>query len=140
MKETGIFKAKLEQLIQASSVINNSLSALQSLHFSEDLRASAGFRLTAIVKQIDEKMKVFNESRIKLCEKYAKKNKKGEFDLDEQGNFQFSDENKPQFQSEYEELVSQDVELIGSKLKRFDVADVKISAYKLSLLTFLFED
>ena len=77
------------------------------------------FRISGLLKRVQEELKVFEEKRIGLVEKYAKRNAKGE--LPKRGGMKVADENLEAFQAEFNEMAGIE-------------ADIDFEPVKLSLL------
>ncbi|MGN1479854.1 MAG: hypothetical protein ACI4XH_08810 [Acutalibacteraceae bacterium] len=98
--------------------------ALQKLA-EQPLPVKQSYRLSKILKAVEPELEVFESERIKICEKFGKMNKsKTSYDITDRENFE----------KEYEELVSQPVELDFKPINLFDCDDIKITAHDCKLL------
>lgn len=93
-------KATLAQMV-------NSVDTIKKLTKAE-LPIKLAFRFISLTKQIDEKLKVFEEARVELIKKYGIPT--------EDGGVRVAEENVPAFNSEYSSLLSEQVELDIQKI------------------------
>lgn len=138
--EVPTISVKLFQLFESSKAKKDGNSPLQILYSSDELRAVISSKLKHIVKQVDEHINTTNEVVKELCDKYAIKDKDGEFVLTEEKNYQFEGENSIKFSTEYNELFNQDIIIQGKVITMVDIEDVKISSENLSVLEWLVKD
>lgn len=93
-------KATLAQMV-------NSVDTIKKLTKAE-LPIKLAFRFISLTKQIDEKLKVFEEARIELIKKYGTPTDDGGIRVDR--------ENVPAFNQEYSSLLEEEVELDIQKI------------------------
>lgn len=69
---------------------------------AEPLPVKTSYALAKMIKKVQSELEIYDSERIKLCEKYGSKNKQGSYDIEE---------SKMQaFNSDYKELLLQEVE------------------------------
>ena len=69
------------------------------------------YKLAKLVKKLDEQFKVIEEVRMGLIKKYGETDDKGQTQVKPEG------ENFPKFVAEFNELMSQEVEIVVEKVK-----------------------
>lgn len=116
-------KVTLEDLLKSQQ-------ALQSLA-NQPMPARHAFRLSKILKQVAKELETLNETRLKLCEEYGKKNKAG--------SFEFSKANEAKINAEFEDLIKTEVVLRGELLDLDGLPGLTITASSVVLLTWLVE-
>ena len=97
---------------------------------AEPLRAAVAFRLKKVAPAIDAELRIFNETRIELCEKYGTKSETAD-------NYSIPDDKQAEFQAEFQQLLATEVELRGKVISVFDLGDTKISVADLTALDWL---
>lgn len=85
---------------------------------NKELSPVTSFKLVKIVKAINEEMAVFEKEKIKLLEKYGKKN--------EDDSYTILDENKELWNKDISDLLSLEVDVVFDKINLAD-EDIKIS-------------
>ncbi len=69
---------------------------------AEPLPVKTSYALAKMIKKVQAELEIYDSERIKLCEKYGRKNKQG-YDIDES--------KMSAFNSDYEELLQQEAEI-----------------------------
>lgn len=98
--------------------------ALQKLA-EQPLPVKQSYRLSKIIKAVKPELEVFESERIKICEKFGTLN-------ESKNSYNITDEES--FKKEYEELVSQPVELDFKPLNLLECDNIKITAHDCELL------
>ena len=109
---------------------NPAATAYGRLMTSSAIRSGAKFKLKKLFLRVSETLSVFEEVRKELIDKYAKKDKEGEFimkppedadgkpDKDAPRNewvHDFTEENEKEFQKEFEDLLKEKADISGEK-------------------------
>lgn len=92
---------------------------LSKLLNDSSLPVTISFRLARILKQLNPILDAYEESRIKLCEKYGTKTEFGDYDFGDQ---------REAFSAEGDELVSEVLEIQGDKFLIEEISNRKITA------------
>jgi|TARA_R110000851_G_scaffold230898_1_gene383671 hypothetical protein len=100
-----------------------------------DLPLASAVKLAKNVTEINEVFKLFSEKRMALFTKY------GAPDEDNEGSIVVLEENKEEFQSKFNELLSSEIEIDIKKLNIEDLgSDAKLSAGDIMVVSWLFKD
>lgn len=112
---------KLAQLI-------DSRDALEKV-FNQDLPVRMAYKISKIIKAVNNELTTFDEFRNKLLNKYGT-------DAGE-GKFSISAENVPLFQEDIKSLLETEVTLEFNRITLDDLGSIKLSSRDLSTLDYL---
>jgi hypothetical protein len=117
-------KVKLVEVYNSVSVMNKILDA--------ELPASVAFKLTKLLKSLNDEIKSIEDQRVKLVSKHGQK--------DENGSVSVSESNKEEFIKEFSELLSTEIEIEWEpvSVEKFD--GLNLSANDLLKVGFLFSE
>ena len=117
-------KVKLVEVYNSVSVMNKILDA--------QLPASIAFKLTKLLKSLNDEIKSIEDQRVKLVSKYGEK--------DENNSVSVSETNKESFMKEFGELLNTDIEIQWEpvSIEKFD--GLNLSANDLLKVSFLFAE
>lgn len=119
--------------IQLRSIVNDQFRiAFQKLYKSPDIKAVASFKLHALSKSLNDTNQHYEDTRLKLCKQYARKNEAGEAILitdPEKGTqrYEFDQKEGIDFQRELHDLLQEMVEVPEPTLKLADIAETSLS-------------
>ena len=116
---------KLIELLNCQEIFNK-ISQIQ-------VKASLAFRISKIVKAINEELTKFNELRMELFTKYGEKNE-GTNEL------VITEKNKDKFMSELNQLLEETVTLNFTKIDISEIDDLKLSTVELFQLEKFLEE
>lgn len=103
--------------------IKNMETSLDSL-LKKELNIRVAYRLSKLAKQIYEELLAFEESRIKLIKKYGYFNKETQlYEIDTKNQ-----KNVDDFTTEFNQLVSEEVDINFKPILLEDLGDIKLSA------------
>ena len=120
-----MIKLSLDQLI-------NSIEILQKLGTAE-VKARVAFNISKLLRVSEIEINNFNEIRINLIKKYAKKDESGEIIMDNEGNVTIESESVEIFNKELKELIATPIELNASKINLDDL-NINITPNEMLLL------
>lgn len=120
----GIKGMELKVIVEAI----NSLKKLDKL----DLPIKTSYRISRFVSEADVQFQLFDKQRTKLFDKHNVK-------VFEDGRLSCSKENFEEFQKEFEELLSVDVDIKFKDIVIKATDDIKLSSEDVRLLSKLFE-
>ena len=128
-----MIKLTVKQLVDAATGNQNG-SAL-SRFFALEKPVAVAWRNRGQIKACTEEMKLYEERRIALCDKYGTKDEKT-------GNYRFEDPDKlKKFTAELDELGKQPVEISGEPIKLSElVAGSRLSESDASLIEMFLTD
>lgn len=98
MKKKNLKLSKLKILIEG---LNQTLQL--------DIESTNSLRISRLLLKLSEENELFNKERIKLCEKYAKKDENGKSVTDETKNYIIED--LESFNTEFENLQNEEIEI-----------------------------
>ena len=98
MKKKNLKLSKLKILIEG---LNQALQL--------DIESTNSLRISRLLLKLSEENELFNKERIKLCEKYAKKDENGKSVADETQNYVMED--LASFNTEFENLQNEETEI-----------------------------
>jgi len=100
---------------------------------NEQLPLKLAFKLNKLVRNMDENLTVIEEERVKLVKKLGVENK-------ETGSVEIPKDKIPQFQEEFVELMSEEVEIDFTPFSVDDFANAKVTTQDMLKLSLLFEE
>ena len=98
--------------------IMNSLEALREIS-NEDIPLKAAVRITRTIKEVDNVLEVFNDSKKKLFEKYGE-------EVEGQEGSRIKEENVEVFNEKYIELLKQEVDIDFVEVDVEDLGDINV--------------
>ena len=98
MKKKNLKLSKLKILIEG---LNQTLQL--------DIESTNSLRISRLLLKLSEENELFNKERVKLCEKYAKKDENGKSVTDETKNYIIED--LESFNTEFENLQNEEIEI-----------------------------
>lgn len=93
----------------------------------KELPIKIAYKLKKMYQKLESEARIYEENRIKLLDKYGKKDDKGEF-IVENNKIIIPDDRKEDFLKEFEELQEIEVEFDFEPIKETEIKDLKISA------------
>ena len=120
-------KVKLGQIFAANPILGKLVE--------QQLPIRVAYRLTRLITRLNEEYYALDSQRIKLLEEYGTPVDGVE------GQFQFTPENQAKFQEQFNELLSEDVELDWQPISIDDLGrQTNLSVKELSSIGFLFQE
>lgn len=110
------------------STVFSSRPAFQQL-VKQSFSAKVAYRLSKIVRKVDQELQDFEKARVALVEKYAR-------DVDEDGNKTVPPENISMFVKEVEELLNLEVDLDIPLIPLSWLEDVQLTTEQMILIEF----
>ena len=104
----------------------NSTEALQKLS-KTDLKAKLAWQVARLLKAADKEIQEFNETRLKLIQKYGEKDENGELITDDKGNCKILPDSLDSFSTELNELVNSEIELNVNKIAIDDLDSISFT-------------
>jgi len=134
-----MLKVTLGALFQASQPRGQGKKAkpaiLQELADSM-LPVSTAYRVGKVLEKVQPELKNFDERRIELLKKFAKKDEKGEL-LKE---IEFEEGQREGFNKEFEELLKIEVELDCKPINLSELSNVSMMPKEMGLVDFMFSN
>ena len=108
-------------------------ATLQKLS-NQPLRGRTAFQIGRLLKKLEEILTSYNETRVKLIEKYAKKNDDGSFELNDKNEYQFTQENMQSYMEEINKLILEEIDVEANPIKFEDIEDLEFTATETTFL------
>lgn len=91
------------------------------------LRGRTAYQVARLLKRLDAELSTYNDTRLKLIEQYAKKKDDGNYELNEQNEYQFTQENMQAYMNEINNLLQEKIEIDANPLKLDDLLDLEFT-------------
>lgn len=98
------------------------------------LKGRTAFQIGRMLKKIEEVLTSYNDTRIKLIEKYAKKKENGEFEVNEKNEYQFTQENMQAYVEEINKLIAEEIEIEANPIRFEDIENLEFTAAEATFL------
>ena len=108
-KSSKIGKVTVERLFTSQQNLNEILHS--------NLKASVAYKLSRIAAKVSEEMKVFDEQRRKLVDKYG--------ETDDEGNTKVPESSREEFNKEINDMFAEEIDIDLSKISVEDLVDSK---------------
>ena len=122
---------KLLQLINAEK-------ALYRLGNTKGLSSITAYRISKNIKAISEELKTYNNTRTKLCEEYADKDKDGK-PVIEDNKYHIPVESSIELNKQLEQLLNETVDIKIKKVSLEDIDEAGLSPLELDSIEFMLE-
>lgn len=100
----------------------------------QPLPGRAAFQIGRLLKKLEEVLASYNEVRVKLIEKYAKKNEDGMFEVNDNNEYQFTAENMQAYVSEINSVIADEVEVEARPINFKDIENLEFTAAEMTFL------
>lgn len=100
----------------------------------QPLPGRAAFQIGRLLKKLEEVLASYNEVRVKLIEKYAKKNEDGTFEVNDNNEYQFTAENMQAYVSEINSVIADEVEVEARPINFKDIENLEFTAAEMTFL------
>lgn len=120
----------------------NSMNPLSVLYVCRGLDANIAYRIARNFKVINEEYEEFEKKKKELADKYAEKDKNGDFiikKINEVETYSMTVENELLFREQIAKLLNEEVELKIKKVKLGDISKSGLSGEELILLNYMIE-
>lgn len=118
--------------------ILESAQTLAELREVKGLKSTTAYRIAKIVNKVGEEVKLYEEQRTAICEKYVKKDDDG-IPVVENGAYDIPEEKLLDFAKEVAELQDEKVALDIKKITLEDIENVGLSAAQLERIEFMLD-
>ena len=98
------------------------------------LKGRTAFQIGRMLKKIEEVLTSYNDTRIKLIEKYAKRKEDGEFEVNEKNEYQFTQENMQAYVDEINKLIAETIEIEANPIRFEDIENLEFTAAEATFL------
>ena len=101
---------------------------------NQPLKGRTAFQVGRLLKKLEEVLNAYNETRLKLIEKYAKRKDDGEFELNDKNEYQFTKENMQAYVEEINKLILEEVEIEAKPIPFEDIENLEFTAAEATFL------
>ena len=101
---------------------------------NQPLKGRTAFQIGRLLKKLEEVLTSYNETRMKLIEKYAKRKEDGEFELNDRNEYQFTQENMQAYVDEINKLIMEEVEIEAKPIPFEDIENLEFTAAEATFL------
>lgn len=119
--------------------IVNSIDTFQTI-IQQPFKGSLAFKIARLARELNKEMDTFNEQRRKIIEAYCLKDENGNLASDDKGNVQIIPEKIQDFNSEFTNLLSTEVEINADKLPMDKIDSFEISPQQMLNIEMFFEE
>lgn len=122
----------IDQMIQAMPVFQNIVNL--------PMPASLGFKVAKIASQLNEQFQIFIQYRDKLFNDFVEKDENGEFKRNSDNTFVVNEENRAAYQEEIENLLKENIEILGTKFTIDDLEHFELTPNDIMKIQFFIEE
>lgn len=119
--------------------IIDSIETMKSL-MNEPLPSRVAFQVAKLAQNMATEYKYFEDTRLKLIQKYGEKDENGELLIDSNNQYKISSDKAQEFSKEIEDLMSSSIELVNSKINIDDLTCDLTPNEMINLMPFLEEN
>ncbi len=121
-----MIKLTLKQIIEGQE-------SLQKLS-NQPLRGRTAFQIGRLLKELENILSDYNDTRIKTIQAYAKKDENGEFVINEKNEYQFEPEQMTLYFQEIEKLINEELEINSNPIKFADIENLDFTPAEMTFL------
>ena len=100
----------------------NSMDTMQKLA-TQKFKSKTAFQIARILKKLDEEIKIFNDTRAALIQKYGERDENGELKVDDNNNCTIQKEALENFNQELSDLLNTTIEINADKINIDDLSE-----------------
>ena len=101
---------------------------------NQPLRGRTAFQIGRLLKKLEDVLNSYNETRMQLITKYAKKDENGEYILNDRNEYQFTQENMQTYVDEINKLIMEEVDVDAGPIKFEDIENLEFTAAETTFL------
>ena len=121
-----MIKLTLKQIIEGQE-------SLQKLS-NQPLRGRTAFQIGRLLKELENILNDYNDTRIKTIQAYAKKDENGEFVINERNEYQFEPDQMTLYFQEIEKLINEELEINSNPIKFADIENLDFTPAEMTFL------
>ena len=91
------------------------------------LRGRTAYQVARLIKKLETELTTYNDTRLKLIERYAKKKDDGSYELNNNNEYQFTPENMQIYVGEINNLLQEQIEIDANPLSLNDLEDLEFT-------------
>ena len=124
--------------IKLNTLLNN-MNVLRELA-DRPVKGRTAYQLGKIIKAADEELEMFNDTRAKLLDEFAKKDENGEYILDSNNSYTFDGDNMKEFMNALNQVLNLDISINAGKVKLDDLEDLDFTPAQMVQLEAFIEE
>lgn len=119
--------------------ILENVNSLKSIA-QKQLPVKASYAIAKNISHIESELKIYNEERQKLIDKYAKKDNKGNVKADKNGQIQFKEGCKEKWNKDIAELLNIENDIEIHKFNINELSGLNVSPAELKTIEYMIEE
>lgn len=100
----------------------------------QPIKMRVAYNIARIIREIENEMKLFEETRRKLFDKYGEKDENGELLINADGNITITPENISLYNNEIQEVLNTSITLNAEKLNIEDLENIELTPNQVYLI------
>ena len=103
-----MIKLKLGEIVSMNEVMGKIME--------QPFPANMTFKIARLAREIAKEIQTFEESRVKIAEKYGRRNENGELEVSENGQVSIPTEKIAECNKDFSELIQTEIEINANKI------------------------
>jgi len=100
----------------------------------QPIKMRVAYNIARIIREVENEMKIFEETRRKLFDKYGEKDENGELLINADGNITITPENISLYNNEIQEVLNTSITLNAEKLNIEDLENIELTPNQVYLI------
>lgn len=121
-----MIKVTVQQIIESQEAMRNLLD--------KQLKGRTAFQVARLIKKLENEISSYNDTRVKLIERYAMKNDDGTFVINDKNEYQFTQENMNGFVQEMNKILTEDIEIDVNPIKLEELDNIDFTVMEMTML------
>lgn len=121
-----MIKVTVQQIIESQEAMRNLLD--------KQLKGRTAFQVARLIKKLENEISSYNDTRVKLIERYAMKNDDGTFVINDKNEYQFTQENMNGFVQEMNKILAEDIEIDVNPIKLEELDNINFTVMEMTML------
>lgn len=121
-----MIKVTVQQIIESQEAMRNLLD--------KQLKGRTAFQVARLIKKLENEISSYNDTRVKLIERYAMKNDDGTFVINDKNEYQFTQENMNGFVQEMNKILAENIEIDVNPIKLEELDNINFTVMEMTML------
>ena len=121
-----MIKVTVQQIIESQEAMRNLLD--------KQLKGRTAFQVARLIKKLENEISSYNDTRVKLIERYAMKNDDGSFVINDKNEYQFTQENMNGFVQEMNKILAENIEIDVNPIKLEELDNINFTVMEMTML------
>lgn len=100
----------------------------------QPIKMRVAYNIARIIREVENEMRIFEETRRKLFDKYGEKDENGELLINADGNITITPENISLYNNEIQEVLNTSITLNAEKLNIEDLENIELTPNQVYLI------